>query len=130
MAGPQRSPEEIRSSIEHNRIELAKAEVQGKVKTLGKGAAIGAAAGVFVLGALVLIMHGIAWLLWYLIFGDDPTYFWGFFIEAGVLLVFAAIAGLVAARAFKKGSPPTPQMAIDEAQRIRATVQRPEEAVR
>jgi hypothetical protein len=111
-------------------IELAKAEVQGKVKTLGKGAAIGAAAGLFVLGALLLVMHGIAWLLWYLLFRDDPTYFWGFFIEGGVLLIFAAIAGLVAKKAFEKGSPPTPQMAIDEAQRIRATVQHPEEAVR
>jgi len=111
-------------------VELAKAEVTGKVKSLGKGAAIGAAAGAFVLGALLLILHGIAWLIWYLLFGDDTTYFWGFFIEAAVLLVFAAIAGAVAARMLKKGTPPTPQMAIDEAQRIRATVQRPEEAVR
>ena len=79
----------------------------------------------------MLILHGIAWLLWYVIFGDDNAkFFWGFFIEAGILLLLAAIAGLVAARAFKKGSPPTPQMAIDEAQRIRATVQHPEEAVR
>ena len=33
-------------------IELAKAEVEVKVKALGKGAAISAAAGVFVLGVL------------------------------------------------------------------------------
>lgn len=111
-------------------VELAKAEVTTKVKSLGKGAAIGAAAGVFVLGALFLLMQGFAWLLWYLIFGDNTTYFWGFFIEAGLFLIIAAIAGAVAAKALKKGSPPTPQMAIDEAQRIRATVQHSEEAVR
>lgn len=108
-------------------IELAKAEITTKVKKLGKGAAIAAAAGVFVLAALVLILHGFAWLLWYLLFPDN-TFFWGFFLEAGILLVFAAIAGLLAARAFKAGSPPTPRMAIDEAQRIKETVMHPEEA--
>lgn len=102
-------------------VELAKAEVGAKASKLGKGAAIGAAAGVFVLGALVLILHGFAWLAWYLIF-PDQTYFWGFFLVAGVLLVIAAIAGLIAYRALKAGSPPTPQMAIDEAKLIRETV--------
>lgn len=102
-------------------VELAKAEVGAKASKLGKGAAIGAAAGVFVLGALVLILHGFAWLAWYLIFPDE-TYFWGFFLVAGVLLVIAAIAGLIAYRAFKAGSPPTPQMAMDEAKLIRETV--------
>jgi hypothetical protein len=104
-------------------IELAKAEVTQKAKKLGKGAAIGAAAGVFVLGALLMLLHGFAWLLWYVLPFPNQTIFWGFFLEAGVLLLFAAIAGLLAARAFKAGSPPTPQMAIDEAQRIKATVE-------
>lgn len=111
-------------------VELAKAEVTLKAKSLAKGAAVGAAAGVFALGALLLLLHGLAWLAWYLLFGDDPTYFWGYFVVAGVLLLLGAIAGMLAAKAFKKGSPPTPQMAIDEAQRIRATVQHPEEATR
>jgi hypothetical protein len=102
-------------------VELAKAEVGAKASKLGKGAAIGAAAGIFVLGALVLILHGFAWLAWYLLFPDE-TYFWGFFLVAGVLLVIAAIAGFVAYRALKAGSPPTPQMAIDEAKLIRETV--------
>jgi hypothetical protein len=102
-------------------VELAKAEVGAKASKLGKGAAIAAAAGVFVLGALVLILHGFAWLAWYLLF-PDQTYFWGFFLVAGVLLIIAALAGLIARRAFKAGSPPTPQMAIDEAKLIRETV--------
>jgi hypothetical protein len=102
-------------------IELAKAEVSTKAKKLGRGAAIGAAAGVFVMGALVLILHGIAWLLWFLIF-PDWQFFWGFFMEAGILLILAAVAGYMAARAFKAGSPPAPTMAIEEAKLIRETV--------
>lgn len=102
-------------------VELAKAEVGAKASKLGKGAAIGAAAGVFVLGALVLILHGFAWLAWYLLFPNE-TYFWGFFLVAAVLLLIAALAGFIAYRALKAGSPPTPQMAIDEAKLIRETV--------
>lgn len=102
-------------------VELAKAEVGAKASKLGKGAAIGAAAGVFVLGALVLILHGFALLAWYLLFPDE-TYFWGYFMVAAILLLIAALAGLIARRALKAGSPPTPQMAIDEAKLIRETV--------
>jgi hypothetical protein len=48
-----------------------------------------------------------------------------------VLFLLGAIAGLIAARAFKRGAPPTPEMAIDEAKRIRETVQssQPEQTV-
>ena len=94
-------------------VELAKAEVTLKAKSLGKGAAIGAAAGVFALGALLLILHGLAWLVWYLFFRGGDAFFLGFFIVAVVLLIVAAVAGFVASRMFKKGTPPTPQMAID-----------------
>lgn len=102
-------------------IELAKAEIQAKGSKLAKGAAIGAAAGIFVGTALLFILIGFAWLAWYLLFPNE-TYFWGFFLVAGVLLLVAAIAGFVAARAFKAGSPPQPTMAIEEAKLIRETV--------
>ena len=103
-------------------IELAKAEVEVKVKALGKGAAIGAAAGVFVLSALLMLLHGFAWLAWYVLPVNNNSYFWGFFFVAGVFIILAAIAGYVASRFFKKGSPPMPQMAIDEGKRIQQTV--------
>ena len=74
-------------------IELAKAELSEKISTLVKGAAIGAAAGVFAI--------------------------------FGLLFLLGALAGFLAARAFKRGTPPTPEMAIDEAKRIRETVQSP-----
>ena len=43
-------------------------------------------------------------------------------LTALLALVGAAIAGYYAMRFFKKGAPPTPQMAIDEGKRIQQTV--------
>ncbi|MBA2348313.1 MAG: phage holin family protein [Solirubrobacterales bacterium] len=103
-------------------IELAKAEVQLKVKALGVGAGIAAAAGIFVLGALVMLLFGFAWLAWYLLPVNNQSIYVGFFFVAGVLLIMAAIAGLVAKRFLTKGSPPTPAMAIDEGKKIQETV--------
>lgn len=112
-------------------IELAKAEMSAKTRSLARGAAIGAAAGVFVIAALVLILHGLAWLAYWAIPVPDSQFFWGFFIVAGVLIVLAVVAGLLAAKAFKRGTPPKPQLAIDEAKRIRQTVtsSRPEHTI-
>ncbi len=103
-------------------IELAKAEITVKARKLAKGGAIGGAAAIFVLGALLLILHGFAWLIWWLLPVGESMYFVGFFVEALVLLIFAAIAGLVASKLFKAGAPPTPDLAIEEAQRIKDTV--------
>jgi uncharacterized membrane protein YqjE len=105
-------------------IELAKAEVTEKVTKLVKGAVVGIAAGIFVVFALIYLLHGFAWLTWYELF-PDQQYFWGFFIVAAVLLLLGALAGYIAARALKSGAPPTPAMAIDEAKLIKETVQSP-----
>jgi uncharacterized membrane protein YqjE len=103
-------------------IELAKVEIGEKVSKLVKGAVVGAAAGIFVVAGLLLVLHGFAWLAWYELFANDQ-FFWGFFVVAAVLFLLGALAGFMAARAFKAGSPPTPELAIDEAKRIRSTVQ-------
>ena len=103
-------------------IELAKAEVTENVTKLIKGAVVGIAAGIFVVFALIYLLHGFAWLTWYELF-PDQQYFWGFFVVAAVLLLLGALAGYIAARAMKSGAPPTPAMAIDEAKLIKETVQ-------
>jgi uncharacterized membrane protein YqjE len=107
-------------------IELAKTEVSEKVAKLVKGAVVGLAAGVFMIFGLLLLLVGLALLAYWLIPFPDGTYFWGFFVVAGVLFVLGALAGFMAARAFKAGAPPTPELAIDEAKRIRETVQSPQ----
>jgi hypothetical protein len=104
------------SVLVREEIELAKAEVTEKVNSLLRGSVTALAAGIFVLCALILGMHGIAWLLNDLVFDN----FWaGFFVEAGFFLLIAAGAGLYAYRSFKKGAPPTPDMAIEEAKEIK-----------
>jgi uncharacterized membrane protein YqjE len=103
-------------------IELAKAEVTEKASKLIRGAVVGAVAGVFLLMALIFALVGCAWLLYYYLPGNDFTYFWGFFAMAVILLLLGALAGLLAARAVKRGSPPVPKMAIEEAKKIRETV--------
>jgi hypothetical protein len=98
-------------------IELAKTEVTEKVNRLLRGSVAGLAAGIFAVLALLLIMHGVAWLLNDLVFDN----FWaGFFVEAALFLLIGAAAGLFAWRSFKRGAPPTPDMAIEEAKEIKA----------
>jgi len=103
-------------------IELAKVEVTEKATKLIKGAVVGIAAGIFIAMALIFALVGCAWLLYYYLPGNSYTYFWGFFAMAVILLLLGALAGLLAAKAVKKGAPPMPTMAIDEAQKIKQTV--------
>ena len=109
------------SLLVREEIELAKAEVRSKVSKLTKGAVVGAAAGVFAVFGITMLFHTLAWLV------NDAFGFnviWpGFLIVTGLLFGLAAIAGLVALRLFKKGSPPTPELAIEEARRTRAELE-------
>jgi hypothetical protein len=98
-------------------IELAKAEVSEKVNKLIRGSVAGIAAGVFVLMALAMLMHGIAWLLNDLFFDEDVWL--GFLVEALFWLLVAGLAGLLAYRSVKAGAPPTPDLAIEEAKRTK-----------
>lgn len=102
-------------------IELAKVELAEKVTHLGRGAIVGVAAGIFVLMALAMLMHAVAWLI-NDILGIETAIWAGFTIEALLLLVIAAVAGLIAYRTVQKGTPPTPKMAIEEAKETKATL--------
>jgi uncharacterized membrane protein YqjE len=105
------------SALIREEFELAKAEVTEKVGKLLRGSVVGVAAGVFAFLALILVMEGIAWLLNEEVF-DGKT--WpGFFIEAAVFLLVAALAGFIAYRAVRAGSPPLPEQAIEEAKLTR-----------
>jgi hypothetical protein len=104
-------------------IELAKTEITEKTTRLAKGAVVAIVAGVFFFTALFFVLIGCAWLLYFeLPIGNEFTYFWGFFAMALILVVLGVIAGLLAYRAVKAGAPPTPDMAIEEARKIRETV--------
>ena len=101
------------SGLVREEIQLAKAEVSEKAGKIAKGAVVGISAGVFAFLALILVMEGIAWLLNEEVFNGKT---WpGFFIEAAVFLLIAALAALIAYKAVKAGSPPMPEQAIEEA---------------
>lgn len=110
------------SVLVREEIELAKAELTEKTTKIAKGAAIGAIAGIFFVWAVLFLLIGLAWLLYYYLPGNQFTYFWGFFAVGLLLIAVGVAAGLIAARAFKRGAPPVPTMAIEEAQKIRETV--------
>ncbi|HZI92217.1 MAG TPA: phage holin family protein [Thermoleophilaceae bacterium] len=107
------------SLLVREEIELAKAEVTQKVKTLGKGAAVGAAAGVFLLFAFVMFLHTVAWFFVDLL---DSSIWVGFGIVTVVFVVLGAIAGLLAKRWLSSG-PPTPDLAIEEAKLTRQSLE-------
>lgn len=105
------------SLLVREEIELAKTEVVQKVTRLGKGAAVGAAAGVFLFFAFVVFLHALSWFWVDLL---DLSSIWiGFLITTGILALLGVLAGLLAYRFLKKGSPPTPDLAIEEARRTR-----------
>lgn len=102
-------------------IALAKAEMTEKVTKLLKGAIFGIVAGVFALFALIYLVNALAWGFNDLL--DVTSALWaGFLITGGLILLLGIIAGLIAMRLIKKGTPPTPQLAIEEAQLIKGTL--------
>jgi uncharacterized membrane protein YqjE len=110
------------SLLVREEIELAKAEVTDKLSKLGRGAAIAAAAGVFLVFGITMFFHGLAWFL-------DDVFNWednvwaGFAVVTALLFLLAIVAASVAFRLFKKGAPPTPDLAIEEAKRTRAELE-------
>ena len=116
------------TQLVHEEIELAKTELAEKAAELGRGAIVGAAAGLFFVMAVILGLVGFAWLLYWFLPVDTYEYFWGFFAMAAILVVIGAGAGMLAAKIVKRGAPPVPTMAIDEARKIRETVSTGSEA--
>jgi uncharacterized membrane protein YqjE len=110
------------STLVREEIELAKAEVSEKVSKILRGSAVGIAAGVFAFLALILIMHGIAWVLAEEVF--DGKAWPGFFVEAAVFLLIAALAGWIASKVLKAGAPPVPEQAIEEAKLTKEMLER------
>jgi uncharacterized membrane protein YqjE len=110
------------SLLVREEIELAKAEVSTKISKLIKGAVVGAAAGIFVVIGLLFLLIGAAYLFFDYVF-DELSF--GFFIVAGILFLLGALAGWIAARAFKAGAPPAPVMAIEEGRKIKETLTSP-----
>ena len=100
-------------------IELAKAEVTTKVTRLAKGAGFFAAAGVLGVFGLVYLFHFLALGI------ADWTGLknWvGYAIVTLLLFALVGVLALLGIRSFKRGTPPTPELAIEEAKKTRAVL--------
>jgi hypothetical protein len=77
---------------------------------------------VFGVFAIFIGLEALAWGLNAILVPGAGSIWEGFAIVFGVLAVLAILAFVIASRLLKRGAPPTPTMAIDEAKRIRETV--------
>lgn len=109
------------TSLVHDEIELAKAEVTQQVVSLMKGAVAVAAGAVFGVFAVIFFLLTLAWVLNGIFVSGTGSLWLGFLIVFVLLLVMTAGAFLLAWKKLKVGAP-TPKMAISEARKIRETV--------
>ncbi|MBV9607079.1 MAG: phage holin family protein [Solirubrobacterales bacterium] len=116
------------SNLIREEIELAKVEVGRKATSLLKGTIAIVAGAVFGVFAIVIGLEAAAWGLDAILVQGAGDIWLGFLIVFGVLAILAVLAFATATRLLKRGAPPTPTMAIDEAKRIRETVAAKSEA--
>jgi hypothetical protein len=110
------------SLLVRQEIELAKAEMSDKLSKLARGAGVGAAAGVFLVFGITMFFHTLAFFFVDLFNFSEVWY--GYGLVTGILFLLAILAALLAMRLFKKGAPPTPDLAIEEAKLTREQLER------
>jgi protein-S-isoprenylcysteine O-methyltransferase Ste14 len=105
-------------SLAQLNLELAKLEARQKATALGVAGGLALLAGVLVLYAIGFAFASAAAGI------SEALPLWlSLLIVAGVILLCAAIAGLLAVRFARKASPPKPLQAIEEAERTVETLQ-------
>lgn len=97
-------------------IALAKAEITGGVKVIGKGAGLLAGAGFIAVLGVIFLFHTLARVLaiWLPLWA-------GYLIVTGFLFLVAAVLGLVGIKALKAAKP-APEKAISEAKATIAAI--------
>jgi hypothetical protein len=105
-----RNVAEHASALVRLELELAALELKRKLAALAIGIALGLVAALIVLYALGFALAGAASGLATTL----PTWA-ALLVVAGVLLLSAAVVGLFAVSALKRGAPPVPEQAIEEA---------------
>jgi putative superfamily III holin-X len=100
-------------------IELAKTEVTAKLTKLAKGAGFFAGAGVLAVFGLIYFFHFLArgFSDWF-----GLKVWVGYAIVTAGIFLIAAVLGLLGFRSMKKGTPPVPELAIEEARKTQAAL--------
>ncbi|GAC1321996.1 MAG: hypothetical protein NVSMB25_16540 [Thermoleophilaceae bacterium] len=107
------------SLLVREEIALAKTEVTQKVSRLGRGAVFLAIAGVLLIYFSIFLFIALALGLNELLTLKPWV---GFAIVTLFFLVLTAVLALLGIRRIKKGTPPTPALAIEEARKTRAAL--------
>jgi tetrahydromethanopterin S-methyltransferase subunit C len=105
------------SSLARLEIELATLELKRKITSLGMGIALGLGAAIFGLFMLGFLFAALAAAL----STAMPTWA-ALLITTGILFVIMALLGVLALGRIKKGTPPVPEQAIEEAKRTSAAL--------
>jgi Putative Actinobacterial Holin-X, holin superfamily III len=100
------------SALVRLEIELAITELKAKITKLGLGIGLGVGAAIF-----LLFMLGFAFATIAAALATAMPVWAGLLIVAGILLLIAGVLGVLAFTSIKKGTPPVPQQAIEEAKR-------------
>jgi len=100
-------------------IELAKAEVTAKVSKLAKGAGFFAGAGILAVFGLIYLFHMLALGLadWF-----SLKVWVGYAIVTVFIFLVVGVLAFLGLRSVKKGSPPVPELAIEEAKKTQAAL--------
>jgi uncharacterized small protein (DUF1192 family) len=109
------------STLVREEIELAKAEVTTKASSIARGTAAVAAGALFGVFAVLFGLTTLAWGIDAILVDGAGDIWIGFAIVFGLLSLASLTVFLFAWRKLRVG-PPTPNMAIDEAKKIRETV--------
>lgn len=112
LGGAAKAVSERASALLRLELQLAALELKRKVAALGLGIALGVGAALFALFALIFALLGLAAVI------DIWLPRWAaLFVVMGALLLLAGTLGLLALKAIRRGTPPVPTQAIEEAKR-------------
>ena len=98
------------SSIVRLELELAALELKKKVVSLGVGIGLAIGAAIF-----LVFMLGFAFATIAAALATALSTWLALLITTGILLVLAAVLGVIALSKIRKGTPPVPEQAIQEA---------------
>ena len=101
-------------------VELARAEITQKVSRIVKGVIAFSAAAFFGLLFVIFLLHALSWGFadWFSL----KTWV-GYAIVTVLIFVFVGLLALLGLRSVKKGTPPVPELAIEEAKKTRAALE-------
>lgn len=107
------------SALTRLEVELASLELKSKVVSLGVGVGLAAGAAVFALVGLAFALATITAAIALVV-----SVWLALLIMTGALFLVAGVAGVLAVGRLRRGTPPVPEEAIEEAKRTTEAIKR------